>query len=256
MEYAHDLEGQVVDDVGIKYHRRCGHDSGTYEREYVSGPDGCESALAPEQSDRGGYCKRCQQCCLHRNADYGVGICRLFDCCINGPGNCTENRYERERAVLHRGDEHSDEGHADSDILQQMPALTEEHESDDEDDHWVHVISERRVQHVSVHDCPVEQAPVGADKHRCRDEIFHELFVPEGREQLAQTPGAYEVQPGKDHTHDYPHAEDEHGVETTEQVPVNRLQAPDQVTEKQGEQGFFCAGQVHCASLSKDTDEP
>ena len=50
-----------------------------------------------------------------------------------------------------------------------------------------------------------------------------------------------EEEPGEYRAHDYPAAEDEERVKLPEQVPVERLQTPDEVTQQQCKQGLLCA---------------
>ena len=152
---------------------------------------------------------------------------------------------------MHCAYQYTDKCYSHGDILEQMPTLTEEYKANYEDDHRIHVVTEGSVQYLSIFYSPVEQPPIRAEKNRCRDEEFHQLAVPERRQQLLEPPGADEEQPGEHHAHDYPHAEDEHGVKCAEQIPIYRLQAPNQVTQQQGKQGFLRAGQGKSSFLDK-----
>lgn len=130
--------------------------------------------------------------------------------------------------------------------------LAEKHQADDKDDDGIQIVAEGGVYHVAAHHSPVEQPPVGAEKNGCRQQIAHQAAVFKGGQVFAQPAAAGEKEHRADGAHYYAAAEDEHGVEAAEQVPVDRLRAPDEVAKQQGGKRFPAAGH-HSASLSKDT---
>ena len=62
---------------------------------------------------------------------------------------------------------------------------------------------------------------------------------------------ADEEAPGEDNAHDYPDTEDKERVKLPEQVPVKRLQAPDEIADEQRDKRFFRAGQGSFTLLDK-----